>query len=678
MIIYEEIILKNFRRHIDASFNFNTNKEKNLNIILANNGVGKSTLFDAFTWGFFEVEDHLKIDKKYEKESESLVNTKTFFKLPEGGSIKTEVILFLRDTTKRYRIERSLIHYKKNGQRVSAKKTELKIQENDLKGNKGWGSPMLNPEHFLDQIIPKDLRQFFFFDGEKLREHFEGDTSSFLKEKIEQVSRIKYINACIEVSENLQTTLTGKIARLSGSSEVTELAAQIEISKNRMKEHVEREKELMKKYHQLHTEKKKTEQEIYTFGNVDAKEMAQKKCAIIQEEIARNKRYYDEEEKRFKKFLFERFEILALKKEVIKTQDLLDAAILNKEAPPPITKDFIERLLNVHKECICGTSLKNNDEHRKQVEELLNNTEIAKSINFGEGQVYLDSASSDAKSYQEDIKEYKKQLRSYESKNESLNAELMEESNKVKNFDSKKLNDLKTKLAKQTGDMERTLKDALYYRERKEDAKNDASKEEKQFKILTKNNKKLDSVSKKKGKVDSVIDEFKLLKEKIIDKNKTSLISKTETYFRSTCTSKEFGKIRFSEEEKENYELFIEDKDDSSVNLLRTLSAGESQIFAFSFAAALREVTRIKSPFIIDTPLGKIDPEYRDEIMNSLPLIFKSTQITLLVTSSEYTERVKKLTHKLYPERTEYEVHRKYDDTRVNSDKGINIYVRTD
>ncbi len=675
MIVYEEITIENFRRHRHANFKFVGGKNNNLNIILANNGIGKSTLFDAFTWCFFDVEDHLKIDPKYLEESESLTNTKLFLELPEGEHITTRVIIFLRNNDKKYKIERTINHYKENNKRITDDKSILKVQEYGSEGTSGWSGPIKAPENLLDQIIPKDLRQFFFFDGEQLREHFQGDTSSFLQEKIEEVSRIRYIKQCIKISEELDDLFNSKIAKLSGNVVLVDLAGKIEVLKKKEAEVIDVLDQLHKRFKKLSEEKEIKEKEIFLFGNIQEKELAKKQYLIIKEKLEQSESNYKTTESKMNSFVLKNFQNLSLKNEILNTQTIIDQAVTNKEAPPPITKDYIERLLNVHKECICGTPLKEGTEQRKIVTDLLDCTEVARSIDFRRGQNFLDECSTSIKEYSETMLKLKATLNDLKDKVSNLRRDLLEEGNKIKNYDSNKVKEMKEELKQKKSDLDSLLSTISSKDDEKHVIQSQLKTKENKFTELTKKDKTLKKITLKKDKLNSIIVNFKELMEKIISKNKKSLITKTEEYFRKTCTSKNFEKIRFKSDDADNYELYIEDNNDPNINLLRTLSAGESQIFAFSFAAALREVTKIQSPFIIDTPLGKIDPFYRDEVLKAFPEIFKETQTILLVTESEYTERVKKEITGLYNSYSYYRIHRKFDDTNVESDKDINIYT---
>ena len=76
---------------------------------------------------------------------------------------------------------------------------------------------------------------------------------------------------------------------------------------------------------------------------------------------------------------------------------------------------------------------------------------------------------------------------------------------------------------------------------------------------------------------------------------------------------------------------------------LGSLSAGERQVLALSFLAALREVSGFEAPIIIDTPLGRISKDPRENIARLLPQFLGETQTTMFVTDQEYTQSVRKL-----------------------------------
>ncbi len=90
----------------------------------------------------------------------------------------------------------------------------------------------------------------------------------------------------------------------------------------------------------------------------------------------------------------------------------------------------------------------------------------------------------------------------------------------------------------------------------------------------------------------------------------------------------------------ENYNISVIDKRGNEA--IGSLSAGERQVLALSFMSALNIVSGFDTPLIIDTPLGRISKEPRENIASILPGYLKNKQVLLLVTETEYSEGVRK------------------------------------
>jgi DNA sulfur modification protein DndD len=95
------------------------------------------------------------------------------------------------------------------------------------------------------------------------------------------------------------------------------------------------------------------------------------------------------------------------------------------------------------------------------------------------------------------------------------------------------------------------------------------------------------------------------------------------------------------------YERVVVDEDDLSVAIETTggtrkeqsqLSAGERQIFATALLWALADISGRPLPFVVDTPLGRLDTEHRSKLVeNFFPEA--SHQVLLFSTDTEITEQ---------------------------------------
>lgn len=87
----------------------------------------------------------------------------------------------------------------------------------------------------------------------------------------------------------------------------------------------------------------------------------------------------------------------------------------------------------------------------------------------------------------------------------------------------------------------------------------------------------------------------------------------------------------------ETFDVELIDEQGSVINR-KLLSAGEKQIYAIAILEALAKTSGRDLPVIIDTPLGRLDSQHRDKLINHY-FPFASHQVVLLSTDTEVDER---------------------------------------
>lgn len=87
----------------------------------------------------------------------------------------------------------------------------------------------------------------------------------------------------------------------------------------------------------------------------------------------------------------------------------------------------------------------------------------------------------------------------------------------------------------------------------------------------------------------------------------------------------------------ETFDVELVDEKGSVINR-KLLSAGEKQIYAIAILEALAKTSGRDLPVIIDTPLGRLDSQHRDKLINHY-FPFASHQVVLLSTDTEVDER---------------------------------------
>ena len=153
-------------------------------------------------------------------------------------------------------------------------------------------------------------------------------------------------------------------------------------------------------------------------------------------------------------------------------------------------------------------------------------------------------------------------------------------------------------------------------------------------KVLKANVKKNEAVDKLEIS-QTLIDSFQKIIETVTTKIRESVGKTTKKNFFSLIGKKEgFKNVSLNED----YRLTVtaEDKAGNIYDATGNLSAGEKLCLALSYISAIKDMTGYQMPLIIDTPLAKISGRPRTFVAQRLPKFLSNTQLTLLVTDTEY------------------------------------------
>ncbi|ACU07675.1 ATPase involved in DNA repair [Flavobacteriaceae bacterium 3519-10] len=204
---------------------FSPNPSKNISIIAGKNGFGKTTFLTSLIWVFYgkmmnEVEDKYKKDIKnaggYEKFIKTLLNreVKTDFE----NHVKTNPVFSVEIELKDILIPsipcKSVVIKRSYDLRTDIEDLKITIDglENELTKEVGF-------EVFInDFILPREIAKFFFFDAEKIVSLAEAKSKSELRNLSKAYSEVLGIKKYEDLRKNLETLLS-KLRR-SGASPV--------------------------------------------------------------------------------------------------------------------------------------------------------------------------------------------------------------------------------------------------------------------------------------------------------------------------------------------------------------------------------------------------------------------------------------------------------------------------
>ena len=351
-MLLKSIKLTNFRQFINEEILFASGKkEKNVTIILGENGTGKTTFAQAFFWCLYG--DTEFTDK-------NMLNRLVSNRLLSGQSAKVAVQLLLKHGESFYTITREQEYTKDYSGNVKGANTVFDIMRRDKTGNTTTIKPTLR-EAEINSILPKELSRYFFFDGERI-ERMSKDISTHKKatdfaEAVRSLlglkgmeSALAHLNprskysvigsyeASYNASSNAQVialtkTIQDNKARVDAlTKRIEELERQIELAQSRK---VEKSEEL-KQYEdgeRLQSRKEKLERDIAA-----AKKSRSNIIKAICSEFATNAGSF--------------FSLWMTKK----TMDMLREKDFTGKDIPHMHGDTIEYLLK-QQVCICGTQL---------------------------------------------------------------------------------------------------------------------------------------------------------------------------------------------------------------------------------------------------------------------------------------------------------------------------------
>lgn len=168
-MIFTSIKYHNYRCFQDLEVKFETSPEKNISLVLAPNGGGKTEMLFSFWWVLYGFDFKSLKEKKDAPYSLNLNKYNKLLNGPEGESDYSEVVLRFRDGKNIYALLRRET-FTKRGNGITSK-VEQRLRYKDEKGQ--TSTPITDSDtiyRVLTRIIPKRILHGIVFDGERMKQ----------------------------------------------------------------------------------------------------------------------------------------------------------------------------------------------------------------------------------------------------------------------------------------------------------------------------------------------------------------------------------------------------------------------------------------------------------------------------------------------------------------------------
>jgi DNA sulfur modification protein DndD len=604
----------------------------NTTIIHGNNGSGKTSLLNAFTWVLYD-----KFSAAFAS-IEQLVNKRAIAEAQKGQAVECWVEIGWEHEGKRYRVKRACRGYKNEGD-FDAGKTQLTMWVGADDGK--WNIPTQQPDDIINQILPATLHQYFFFDGERIEEIVRSDKKAEIAEATKIFLGVEVINRSIRHLGDAKKALENELKAI-GDSETKQLLRQQEKIERERERITKRQTEIKEELEYQQTFKKETSNRLRELSA--AKEL-QERWQDLESQKTVNQEEYKKTKEALKKVISARGYTVLLSEATSQFRGIINDLKQRGELTSGISREFVNDLLNSQR-CICGAELHEGNHSHTHVSTWLNK---AGSSAVEETAIRMiaqvDEIDKQAVGFWEEvdreqsrINQLRQSISQIESDLDNIQERLRKDANEEISSLQKRLDEIESKideLNREQGANQQQISQLTTEIEglNKQIAKQKLN-EDKQTLAQRRINATQDAIERLTEVRNRQEQQFRLQLEK-----------RVQEIFMEISVTPYIPKI------SEKYELTLVENT-TGVEAPVAASTGENQILSLSFIASIIDKVREWSekrkmmmipdsstfPIVMDSPFGSLDENSRRHIAKTIPQL--ANQLIVLVTKTQWRGEV--------------------------------------
>lgn len=680
---FNKIKYKNYRCFLNAEIDFNNSTDKNIVLIIAPNGGGKTEMLFSFWWVLYDFD----FSSLSGKESAPYALNSDLYKDLEASSAGTkqfcQVVLEFEVDNKIYQITKTCNYVKENKKITETVTIEL-FTYNEYGEKSQPYTDKMEVEKKLSHLIPKTILHGIVFDGERMMKLSSLDDNSAvaLEGVIKDITNVELYELIVQELSDIHKDNLISERKISTKNQLDNLTKLV----NAIAEHSDRNNEIQKELEKNKRSINDSQRRINEISNYLSSVSSLRNVEMNKQRAMRE---LDKEKKKLKEKL-DQFANSIANGYLILCDDLFETAIKNLDeydAPRGLTVEAVKSIM-LRETCICGACI--DDEVRTKLANLLNTLppdninstlqEMIRGLRESKKNSHknLKIVCEDIKVINEEITQLKNDIAAYSSQLLESNNKKVEELERERNLLNQEIGKLNRDVEILENEYNKNKNSIERYTKEKESIE---SKSEllKVFKISNSFiSKMLNAISKIKEK--NELESLKNINKKIL----TAYATLSEDYIRGrriyitmfkhdnkyskynmiAYSQNTFDKIKKQWEDEGKIEYYStigktldEIKETIIIKSAENNSTGQSKINAISFVKAILEYSmEIKDensientreyPLLIDAPFGDLS---EGNLYNaSSQLSNFSKQVILMLSKDSYNSVKQQIDGKIF------------------------------
>jgi DNA sulfur modification protein DndD len=626
----DTIEIDNYRQYRHARIQLPARQSGQVAVFIGSNGTGKTNLLNAITWCLHGREFHLTS----EEDALPIFNIGPLdAPLPDTAETVVKLRLSLSDGVQAVVTRKAVTVARGDGGWLTS--TEDPVVQ--VRTPEGWPEQD-QPTFWIQSNMPDDIRPFFLFDGERLDDLFRHTETLDVRAAVLRIAQVDLLERLQEHLQTMKDEALKEVAAASKHDQLKRAEAELATEKARHLQQRERleslreqQKVLREEYNRL-AERRQSAPDPEKF---DRQKALEDDLDQLTKEIYKEEQAFYSWVGQVSPFVFGFRAMEELLARIAKAEE-------DKMLPPKMQPGYLKQLLS-EGVCICGGSL--DEGQRDRLEQMLRRIEEANP----EASVlsYLEPTALQAKALVANIKkeweEKTNLIADLRAKEGKVNEELQEISAILRRHEEKEVRDLQRDHDRVNQELQSIASDiALAERDLTEQAKLVEESEE-ACSVLVRIVGCHDGT---RTRFDFVVACLKVVTrtyQGLDRETRERVAAAMESYFLQLLNVIKSGTTYTGVTIDDHYRVRVVHA--KSRNATGTLSAGERECLALAFSLALGEVSGFDLPFVIDTPLGRLDENVSEHTSLAIASQAEHRQVVLLMQPAEYSEAVKRTLH---------------------------------